>query len=90
MLGETIVPPHEGAGGVYALQCLFAWDPQLLILCGSVGEQNCIVVGFQGGKREIIAEVDVSDEVETRRGGYLCEFILAVLSNHQSGSIYPI
>jgi hypothetical protein len=64
---------------VYILQRLLARDPQLLILRGSVGKQNGIVVGFEGGKREIVAEVDIPDEVEARRGGYFCEFILAVL-----------
>lgn len=34
---------------------------------------------FEGGEREVVAELNVTDEVEAWRGGNLGEFVFAVL-----------
>lgn len=63
VLRQPVVPAYKFASRVHALEVLTR-NAQLFVLRGSVRKEKGIVVGSQLGEGDVVADVDVANEIE--------------------------
>jgi hypothetical protein len=82
----SVVPANKGTGGIDTRKRL-SRDIKCAVVGSAIGKDYSIIMGNEAGKRNGIANRDISDEAETRRLGDGSKFLLTILGRREKSQM---